>query len=232
MLKQDDTKAQSRIKVAPKQMVQVHYKNFGAKTAVRCGWISGRYNCQSHIHQYAELVYVAEGEMTVTVDSVSRVMRSGDFAIIAPFRIHSFSTPESVRRWVCVFSDEFIRHLVTEDELYGLSTNFTFTASAGLVEYAAPMMLEAGERFINLDAVLIRRFKALITAVYEEYMRNAGEVRSEQRKNAPFRHTYIHSCALPRADIPCIDRCGARILSQIRILLPLANRGDEPFPPR
>ncbi len=184
MLKQDDTKAQSRIKVAPKQMVQVHYKNFGAKTAVRCGWISGRYNCQSHIHQYAELVYVAEGEMTVTVDSVSRVMRSGDFAIIAPFRIHSFSTPESVRRWVCVFSDDFIRHLVTEDELYGLSTNFTFTASAGLVEYAAPMMLEAGERFINLDAMLIRRFKALITAVYEEYMRNAGEVRSEQRRNA------------------------------------------------
>ena len=48
--------------------MQVHFKNFGAKTAVRCGFVEGKYNYSSHIHQFPEIVFCKDGEMTLTVD--------------------------------------------------------------------------------------------------------------------------------------------------------------------
>lgn len=150
--------------------MQVHHKNFGSKTAIRCGFLSGQYNFPAHIHQFPELVYVSEGSLEVTVDGKTELMLPGDFAIIPPFRVHSFFTPETVKRWVCVFSPDFISGFITRDELFGNAESHIFHASEGLKSFATSHMIETNELFFELTEEIIRTYKSFIFAVYAEYL--------------------------------------------------------------
>ncbi len=62
-----------------------------------------------HFHKNFELIYVSEGELNLTVDSLSGTMQKGDFALVLPNQVHSFSTPKSSLIWVGVFSEDFIK---------------------------------------------------------------------------------------------------------------------------
>lgn len=159
--------------------MQVHFKNFGSKTALRCGFNSGQYNFPSHIHQFPEIVYVSEGELEVTVDGVTELMRAGDFAIIPPFRVHSFFTPESVTRWIAVFSPDFISSFISRDEIFGNGQSCIFHASEGLKSFANEYMIETNELFFELTEEIIRTYKSLIFAIYAEYINKVP--RAEKR---------------------------------------------------
>ena len=150
--------------------MQVHYKNFGSKTALRCGFHSGQYNFPTHIHQFPEIVYVKEGTLKITMDGVTELMTAGDFAIIPPFRVHSFFTPETVTRWICVFSLDFIAPFINRDELFGNGESCILHASDGLRAFAEEYMLETDELFFELNEQTIRTYKSLIYALYTEYI--------------------------------------------------------------
>ncbi|MBE6536784.1 MAG: AraC family transcriptional regulator [Ruminococcaceae bacterium] len=160
--------------------MQVHFKNFGSKTAMRCGFQSGQYNYPAHIHQFPEIVYVSEGSLEVTIDGKRELMLPGDFAIIPPFRIHSFFTPETVTRWVCVFSPDFISSFISRDELFGNGESCIVHASEGLKSFANEYMIETNELFFELTEEIIRTYKSLIFAVYSEYLNKVP--RTEKRK--------------------------------------------------
>ncbi len=160
--------------------MQVHFKNFGSKTALRCGFNSGQYNFPSHIHQFPEIVYVSEGELEVTIDGVTELMHAGDFAIIPPFRVHSFFTPELVTRWICVFSADFISPFISRDEFFGNGESCIFHASEGLKSFANEHMIETNELFFELTEEIIRTYKSLIFAIYAEYLNKVP--RAEKRK--------------------------------------------------
>ena len=151
--------------------MQVHHANFGSKTAVRCGMQRGSYNMAAHIHQFPEIVYVKEGSMVLTIDDKSEIMSAGDVAVIAPFRVHSFSTPEFVERWICVFSNDIISNFLTHDEFYGVGESCSFKASAGLIGFLENHIYESNEEFFELNDDKIRSFRAITFAVYEEYLR-------------------------------------------------------------
>lgn len=160
--------------------MQVHYKNFGSKTALRCGFLSGQYNFANHIHQFAEIVYVKEGSLEVTIDDKTELMHPGDFAIIPPFRVHSFFTPETVTRWICVFSADFISSFINRDEFFGNGESCVFHASEGLRAFAEERMLETDELFFELSEEIIRTYKSLIFSIYAEYLNKVP--RAEKRK--------------------------------------------------
>ena len=150
--------------------MQVHFKNFGSKTAIRCGFRSGQYNFPEHIHQFPEIVYVKDGELEITVDGAKELMKAGDFAIVPPFRVHSFFTPNTVTRWVCVFSADFISGFISRDELFGNGESYVFHASEGLSSFAEQHMLESEELFFELNEQTIRTYKSLIFSIYTEYL--------------------------------------------------------------
>ena len=151
--------------------MQVHHKNFGSKTSIRCGFINGLYNYPEHIHQFPEIVYVKDGSMQITVDDKTETMAKGDIAVIAPFRNHSFSTERHVNRWLCVFSNDFVANFLSEEEFFSVRENSVFHASDELIAYMEGHLLDSGELFFNLTEETIREFRAVIFAVYEEYLR-------------------------------------------------------------
>jgi AraC-like DNA-binding protein len=164
--------------------MQVHHANFGSKTAIRCGSRREKYNMASHIHQFPEIVYVKEGSLEITVDDVTETMVAGDFAIIAPFRVHSFKTEIFVDRWVCVFSNDIISNFLTHDEFYGVGETCVFHASDGLRAFAQKHIIESNEYFFTLTDEIIRSVRALVFAVYEEYLRTVPRLQKKKYHQA------------------------------------------------
>ena len=62
-----------------------------------------------HFHKSFELIYILDGELSLSVNGDTTVMHKGEFALVLPNEIHSFSTPESSLVWVGVFSEDFVK---------------------------------------------------------------------------------------------------------------------------
>lgn len=164
--------------------MQVHYKNFGAKTSLRCGFLEGDYTFPEHIHQYPEIVFVEDGELEITVDGEAEKMRCGDFAIVPPFKTHSFRTEKYVRRWICVFSDDFMKSILSEEQYYGSGKQCVFHASDELLAYVSDKLYDSGELFFEMSEEQILTFKAMLFAIYEEYIRKSGTTDKKRSNKA------------------------------------------------
>lgn len=164
--------------------MQVHHKNFGSKTAIRCGFRAERYNYPEHIHQFPEIIYVTDGEMDITVDGNTEKMKKGDLAIVAPFRTHSFSTENYVERWICVFSNDFITNFLSDDDFFSIREACVFHASERLKGYLNGYLPESEELFFELTEENIRSFRTIIFAIYEEYLRTVKITKKKMQNKA------------------------------------------------
>lgn len=149
----------------------IHYSSFGSKTSARYGFINGKYNYPEHIHQYCEIVFCEEGSMELTIDKETLTMGPGDFAVISPFRIHAFHTPEYVRRWICVFSDNFIPKFVSQDEIISTSKNCIFHADEKTLAFLKDSLPDNHEELVEMSETEMRMLSVIISCIFEEYLR-------------------------------------------------------------
>lgn len=70
-------------------------------------------NFPLHLHRSFELIYVEEGELRITLGDRSFTVRGGETAIIAPNRLHSYSTPVRSVSYLCIFSPDYCYDLYT-----------------------------------------------------------------------------------------------------------------------
>lgn len=71
---------------------------------------------EKNIHGNPELVYVTEGEVDVDIDGERMVIPSGNFCLILPWQVHSFSTRKHSNAVIIVFSPRYIHSFVQEME--------------------------------------------------------------------------------------------------------------------
>ena len=62
----------------------------------------------SHFHRNLELIYVKEGEITISIYEKDEHLRAGDYALVFPYQIHSYETPKRSECFIAVFSGEFV----------------------------------------------------------------------------------------------------------------------------
>lgn len=86
----------------------VQTENFGSSNEFRCRKHKENYQYPTHLHQFAELMLVLDGEIEVTVDNRTETARAGQFILIFPLQSHSFRTPEHSRVWNCVFTSSMV----------------------------------------------------------------------------------------------------------------------------
>ena len=149
----------------------IFHTNFGSKIIARCGFWEGKYNFPEHIHQFAEIVFCAEGSMELTIDGKCEVMNAGDLAIIAPFRTHSFYTPKHVKRWICVFSDNFVPSFVSKDEFYASCERCVFTPDDNLIPFLYERLPDNNEEPVEISQNVLRLVSLIVAAIYEDYLR-------------------------------------------------------------
>lgn len=86
----------------------IQTENFGSLNEFRCRKHKENYQYPTHLHQFAELMLVLDGEIETTVDNRTETARAGQFILIFPLQSHSFRTPERSRVWNCVFTSSMV----------------------------------------------------------------------------------------------------------------------------
>ena len=164
----------------------VSIQNFGFNNAVKCFIADGVYDFPTRIHQFAEIQFILEGEVELTVDSKKETLHSGDFIVISPFRAHSFKTKPGTKRWILIPSNTFISDFVSNDIASINGERCGFTASFGLSSFIRENLLDMGDKVVDLEANrrLMLKIKALSYAILNEYTEKVPQVKREIKNNA------------------------------------------------
>lgn len=161
--------------------------NFGSINIIRSGVHDGKYCYGDHIHQFAELVWVLDGEIEMTVNGRTEVARKGDFTVINPFAIHSFFTPEYSRIHIAVISDGFIIGKIGTDELYSERERAVFTPSSELLTFLDKkgyIDLCISQLGVRNDNNYLHSVSSLIYLIYTEYFNTVPAISTSSGKNA------------------------------------------------
>ena len=147
--------------------------NFGSKTSFRCGFNKRitLYEFHEHLHQFAEIVYCKEGSLELTVDGKTETMNRGDMAIIPPYKVHSYHTPEFVIRWICVFSDVFIPSFVSIEEFISTPKKYVFRPDDSLIAFLEDKLPDNREKMVPATPEQLRVMHLITASIYEDYLR-------------------------------------------------------------
>ena len=88
--------------------VRVQIENFGDIKGVRYQLLTKNYTYSSHIHQFAELFVVLDGELEITVEGVTERMTPNTAALVFPFQAHKYYSKMINRVAIFVFSDSIL----------------------------------------------------------------------------------------------------------------------------
>lgn len=81
----------------------VQKQNFGVNDRLQFNFQLNTYNYPLHVHQFAELCYMINGTLEVTVNDRVLTLHAGDYLFIAPLWVHGYSTPERCEAVVMAF---------------------------------------------------------------------------------------------------------------------------------
>ncbi|MBR5739231.1 MAG: AraC family transcriptional regulator [Lachnospiraceae bacterium] len=91
------------------------------------------YDFATHFHGCFEFVRAMEGTFTLQIGGLSEVMRPGDYALILPNEIHSFTFDGPFRLWIGMFTGDYVssfqKHMVNK-----YATKIVFRPAADIDE--------------------------------------------------------------------------------------------------
>ena len=164
----------------------IQLQNFGKESSLKSIHYEGKYECAERIHQFPEIVLVLEGSVEITVDGVCETANAGDIAVITPFRIHSFKTPDYCKIWIGVFSTDFTHDFLSGEYAYHSGVSAVFTPTRSLFDYAKEHLPPKYDEPIILDTnqATYGSLKAFVYVVFDEYSRFVPKERVDLRSNA------------------------------------------------
>ena len=164
----------------------IQLQNFGHNSSLKSMYYEGTYECVERIHQFPEIVCVMGGEVEITVDGKTERARAGDIAVITPFRIHSFKTPEYCKIWIGVVSSDFAEDFISGNAVYNYGENAVFTPSRSLFDYLCGHLPPKYDipTVLDGDEATYRRVKALVYSVLEEYTRLVPQRKKSVKSDA------------------------------------------------
>ena len=86
----------------------VQKQNFGVNDTLRFNFQLKEYDYPTHIHQFAELCYVIDGSLELTVNDRVLTLFGGDYLFIAPLQVHGYFTPDRCNAVVMAFPESLL----------------------------------------------------------------------------------------------------------------------------
>ncbi len=165
-------------------MLQIQTSNCFTEGTLRSTTKIGKYAIGDHLHQNTEIVFVKEGEISVTIDGRQEKAQANDIIVIAPFSVHSFHTERHVNAWISVFSNNFISDFIGADGSYFCGERAVFTPSEELRNYFYGKLFDTAEAIISPDEAQVRRIKAMLYPIFEEYTSLVPQMHTPPKSNA------------------------------------------------
>ena len=96
--------------------MKVQRENFLANGTIKYNLERVWYEYVLHVHRFAEIGYVMDGEIELTADGVTYRAKKGDFIYLAPMQLHGYHTPESTDFLVSAFTGTLIGDFLAANE--------------------------------------------------------------------------------------------------------------------
>ena len=153
-------------------MPAIQENNFSTTHQVRATFKNNDYKMAVHIHQFAEIVYILEGETEVRQKGRREIARPGDLVVIYPYQPHGFYTENDrcVKFWMLLFSDSFITDIIRQENAYLGYEKTVFTPSPELKAFVESKMFDTKENLVELDTAQTLDLKALLYPILSEFL--------------------------------------------------------------
>lgn len=158
----------------------IQSKNFGQSAAFNCGNVEGIHDSNNHIHQYLEIEMVTDGEIEIVVSGRRHIARAGDIAVIPPFKVHSFKTPEYVSMLICTLSSFFLPQSVSREELFAERDCFVFHASEPLWSFLCNVNFRHFKTLHSFDSATVHTRQAIIHLILAEFLISTRVIGSQE----------------------------------------------------
>ena len=122
-----------------------------------------------HIHQFSELVWVLDGEITITTDTKAEIGKSGDMFVITPYRPHEFKTEEYSKILIVCFSNDFAIDLIPENKWYSERESYKFHLSAALEGYLKEYFVRSIDDYCKRASNSTSQVRACIHTILADF---------------------------------------------------------------
>ena len=154
-------------------MPVVQKMNFSVKeNQVKAVFKNRRYRVGVHIHQFAEIIYVLDGEIEIRQKGKREIARAGDIAVIYPYQTHGLYTEDNHRAklWLLLFSDAIISDIIHSGNAYLGYENTVFRPSEELRAFIESRMIDTKEETVDLNPAALLNLKAMLYPIFSEYL--------------------------------------------------------------
>ena len=146
----------------------IFQKEFGYGEQYRGSVKNTKYKIRSHVHQFSEIVFVMEGTLNATIDGKEYSIKPGEIAVITPFQMHGFSSTDTAKFYMCVFSNNCVPDHHVDVEFFQNRERAVFTASDSVKAQINDMLNEIKHPLSIIDTAVPRKIKALFYSVFSE----------------------------------------------------------------
>ena len=152
-------------------MPEIQKTNFSTENRVRAVLKTEKINVGIHIHQFAEILYIIDGEMTVKHNGISETASSGDIIAIMPYQEHGLYSDENckVKLWITLFSEDFMSDIIYHENASLSYKSVVLKPSAELRSLIEAKMFDTGDQIIEPDFELTLNLKSLVYTTFLEY---------------------------------------------------------------
>jgi len=96
--------------------MRIQGDNFGDEIVFKHQRHHKIYTYPAHVHQFAEMIYMLDGEITLTVDGRAQKLKTGEATLIFPFQTHKFYSREKVKTAMFLFSSSLLPSFFTAND--------------------------------------------------------------------------------------------------------------------
>lgn len=131
----------------------------------------------ANIHRDFELIYVTDGEFSVTVSGEELTAREGDFILATQNEVHDFSPRNHSRAYVAVFSEDYVRDFAKDMRTRSIRTHKLVLCSADR-DFLLRNMINVKPDRLTLTACL-----SFICAKFFETCTESGKPQGKRSEN-------------------------------------------------
>ena len=164
-------------------MVEIQKITSQKNDTIKASIHNERYLMAPHIHLYAELIYVIEGEFTVISSHKREIAKTGDIVLVQPYQPHGFFTPngKTVKFWMLLFESNIINDIMLDGYSCNEYSKMVFTPSEELRIFLRNRMIDTDEKDKTLDVNELRKLKATLYPILDEYLSNVSVLKNREQ---------------------------------------------------
>ena len=158
-------------------MPEIQKDNFSTENQVRSTLKTKRLRVAVHIHQFAELVYIIDGETTVWHHGTRELAKAGDVVAVLPYQEHGFYTDDNkkIKYWMTLFSEDLMSDIIYHENTSFEYKNMVFKPSPELKALIEAKMFDTSDQIIEPSFEMSLDLKSLIYTTFSEFLRKGSQ---------------------------------------------------------